>query len=529
MGLFLYLIPVAIYLFYKWATANYDFFEKQGIAFVKPLPGLGSNMGIFFKKKPFVQSLMELYNQFEDEKVFGAFEFRRPVVSIRDPKIVKHLAVKDFDHFSDHRVLIKEDIDPLVGKLLTSLTGQKWKDMRATLSPAFTGSKMRQMFDFVSEVGQQSAKAMSEDITKGGENAFEFKALASKFTVDVIASCAFGIEVNSFTNPGNDFYRIAMKIANLNVMRQIAVFFGYMIMPQVMKKLGFYLLDKEMADFFHKATHETMKIREEKGIVRNDMINLLMQARKGQLAHTKEAEEKGAEGFATVQESEVGRAEAKTKFDDMDLTAQCLIFFLAGFDTVATTMSFLAYELMCNPDIQQKLYEEIRDTEKELEGKKISYERLQGMKYLDQVVSETLRKWPVAGATDRQCVKDYDLEFDGKVLHFNKDVNFTIPIWCFHHDPKYFPEPEKFDPERFSEENRGNIDPDTYIPFGIGPRNCIGSRFALMELKTIFYYLLLNFSFEVTGKSTIPFEYEKVPFAMKPLNGVWVGLKPRDQ
>lgn len=206
--------------------------------------------------------------------------------------------------------------------------------MRATLSPAFTGSKMRQMFDFVSEVGQQSAKAMREDISKGGENAFEFKALASKFTVDVIASCAFGIEVNSFKNPSNDFYRIAMKVTNLNVMRQIAVFFGYMLMPQIMKKLGFNLLDKEMTDFFHEATHETMKIREEKDIVRNDMINLLMQARKGQLAHTKEAEEKGAEGFATVQESEVGRAEVKTKFDDMDLTAQCLIFFLAGFDTV---------------------------------------------------------------------------------------------------------------------------------------------------------------------------------------------------
>lgn len=103
-----------------------------------------------------------------------------------------------------------------------------------------------------------------------------------------------------------------------------------------------------------------------------------------------------------------------------------------------------------------------------------------------------------------------------------------IPIHCFHNDPQYFPEPDKFDPHRFSEENRKNIDLDTYMPFGIGPRNCIGSRFALMELKTIFYYLLLNFSFEKTEKTQIPFKYENVPFAMKPENGFWVDLKPRD-
>ena len=76
--------------------------------------------------------------------------------------------------------------------------------------------------------------------------------------------------------------------------------------------------------------------------------------------------------------------------------------------------------------------------------------------------------------TDRVCVKDYNLKYDDKVLHFTKGLQIGIPIYCFHHDPKYFPEPEKFDPERFNEENRGNIDPDTYLPFGVGPRNCIG-------------------------------------------------------
>lgn len=151
-----------------------------------------------------------------------------------------------------------------------------------------------------------------------------------------------------------------------------------------------------------------------------------------------------------------------------------LIFFLAGFETTATVMTFLAYEVCVNPDVQQKLYEEIVEIESNLNGKRINYETLQKMKYLDQVVSECLRKWTTP-LTDRMCVKEYDCEYgDGAEFRFEKGVTFWIPIYGIHHDPNYFPEPEKFDPERFSDENKHNIVPGTYMPFGVGPRNCIG-------------------------------------------------------
>lgn len=117
-------------------------------------------------------------------------------------------------------------------------------------------------------------------------------------------------------------------------------FIGYLSMPKVMTALKIKFFDQETTEFFQNAIEETMKIREEKGIIRHDMINLLIQAKKGKLTHEKEKEsEKTTDGFATVEESQVGTAEVKRKWEDDDLTAQCFIFFFAGMKIMIKVMS----------------------------------------------------------------------------------------------------------------------------------------------------------------------------------------------
>ena len=190
---------------------------------------------------------------------------------------------------------------------------------------------MRQMFQFVSSVGQQAAKSINDQIKNGGESTFEFKDLARKFTVDVIATCAFGIEVDSFKNPSNDFHRIAAKVANFGSLATTIKFMGYFLSPKLMTMFNVKFFDTETTEFFQGAIGETMKAREEKGIIRHDMINLLIQAKKGKLTHEKEEkEDKVVEGFATVEESQVGKSQIVRKWEDDDLTAQCFIFFFAG-------------------------------------------------------------------------------------------------------------------------------------------------------------------------------------------------------
>lgn len=143
-------------------------------------------------------------------------------------------------------------------------------------------------------------------------------------------------------------------------------------------------------------------------------------------------------------------------------------------------------------------------------------------------VLEILRKFPVQIATDRLSTKPYVLqpttENETPVL-IEVGTAIIIPTYALHHDPEYFPDPEKFDPERFSDENKQNIKPYAYQPFGIGPRSCIASRFAIMEIKLVFFHLLSKFELVPVEKTRIPLVYKKTMMTLSSEYGFWLGLK----
>ncbi|XP_055697001.1 cytochrome P450 9e2-like [Phlebotomus papatasi] len=449
---------------------------------------------------------------------------RKPRFMIRDPELIKQITVKDFDHFLDHRFNIDERNEPLFGRNLLILKGQRWREMRSTLSPAFTGSKMRTMFQLVSECCSEVISFLEND-ANGKVRQTDLKDLFSKYTNNVIASCAFGLKVDSLKDKNNEFYLYGKEATNLEGLGTL-FFFMQMIFPKLSKVLRLNLFSEAFSKFFRNLVWDTIRHRERENIIRPDMINLLIQARKGKLKHEVEVNYK--EGFAVVQETHVGEAIDKSKLQEDDLTAQCLIFFLAGFETSSTCMCFTAHEIAVNPEVQKKLLVEVDAMKEKLDGKPLTYELLQDMHYLDMVVSESLRKWPPAVATDRECCKPYTIKTDTISCDVKVGEAVIIPIVSLHHDPQYFPNPSRFDPERFSEENKDKINPFMYIPFGVGPRNCIGSRFALMETKAIIYYILTKFTFEVSEKTQIPLKLAKSGLFLRGEKGFWVDLKPRN-
>lgn len=145
-----------------------------------------------------------------------------PVVVIKDVELIKKITIKDFDHFTDHNSsAINDKTDPLFSKNLLALSGEKWKDMRGILSPAFTSSKMKGMFFIMKEC----AKEFVNFFTAKDEPLIELdiKEVLNKFTNDVIASAAFGVTCNSFEDEKNEFYKMGQDIANVNGLRGIKI------------------------------------------------------------------------------------------------------------------------------------------------------------------------------------------------------------------------------------------------------------------------------------------------------------------
>ncbi|GAB0096685.1 Cytochrome P450 [Sergentomyia squamirostris] len=522
----LLLLGFVVYKYREMNAKNQDYFKERGIKSVKRRPAVQGLLQVILKKVGMVDIVNDRYWEHPDEKIIGMWDMSKPLLMLRDPDLVKLIGVKEFDHFQDRRSLITEEMDELFGNSLLVLKGQKWRDMRSTLSPAFTGSKMRLMCELVVEICEQMVKFVKEDARTKGPQTYEMKDLFSRMTNDVIATCAFGVKVDSLEERSNEFYQAAQTLSNFASLKKGLKITGYRMFPRLMELFKVKINEPRETMFLRTLITESMKIREQKNIVRPDMINLLMDARKGRLTHT--TGDKDSAGFATVEESNIGLKNNKREWSEDEILAQCFLFLLAGFETVSSVLSFTAYEIAVNPGVQDRLYEEIQGVHEELQGKKLTYDLLQKMKYLDMVFSESMRKWPAAPFVDRICNKEFRMEYEtGKFFDVPIDLSFWIPIVSFHHDPKYFPEPDKFDPERFSDDNKVNINSSAYLPFGIGPRNCIGSRFALMELKSIMYYLILNFSLEVTEKTEIPVKLAKSLVSLQAENGIHLQLRPR--
>lgn len=143
---------------------------------------------------------------------------------------------------------------------------------------------------------------------------------------------------------------------------------------------------------------------------------------------------------------------------------------------------------------------------------------------------ETLRMWPSLALTDRLVTAPFTITAEQpgeKPLQMKEKDLIIIPIFGIHRDPKYYEEPDRFDPERFSPENRKNINPYTYMPFGVGPRNCIGMRLALLEVKVLFFYLLSHFEIVKTEKTEIPLKLKRTVVTLTAENGFPLAFRRR--
>lgn len=301
--------------------------------------------------------MKSLYDQIKaaNQRLGGIFIFSRPLCILTDPELIKSVMSTDFDYFNDRGFYHNEKVDPLSAHIF-NLSGTKWKNLRAKISPTFTSGKIKSMFPALMECSVPLQESISRCVQLG--EAIDIKEQLACYTTDVIGSCAFGLDCASFKDADAPFRKYGRKVFSGSFRTFARALFTFAF-PALAAKFGVRLFPPEVGDFYLKVVKDMVQHREANKIVRNDFLQLLMDIRTD------------GEGLTIEQ-----------------IAAQCFIFFLGGFETSSGTMSWSLYELSVNPEIQERARKEIKDVLAKHENQ-FTYEAVQEMKYLEQIVDGT--------------------------------------------------------------------------------------------------------------------------------------------
>uniref|UniRef100_A0A2H8TW02 Cytochrome P450 6a2 n=1 Tax=Melanaphis sacchari TaxID=742174 RepID=A0A2H8TW02_9HEMI len=488
---------------YVYLTYHYGKWAALGVSHAAPTPPFGSLSDVAMGRVPLVDVVHSLYQQFDGQRYFGIYEGRKPLLVIRDPQLVYTVMVKDFRSFVDRNANKVSFVHDKLFDHLVNLRGEQWKAIRAKLSPTFSAAKLKSMLSDINVCTARLIDNLNEQITSNS-GIVDVSEASAQFTTDTIGRCAFGLDLNTLSDPDSEFRRTGREVLMprfrstlLNLIRLLG--FGRLLDVFRIRGMPSYIYD-----FFDNLLETTIEQHKHDENARNDFIALLVKLK---------------------DEEKLKENEQKLFTDDI-LAANAFVFFIAGFETTASTISYCLYELAMNPEIQVKLREKIKQTLDANDGK-LSYDTLKDMKYLDMVINETLRLYPSVPVLGRVCTQKYTIADSN--ISLNVGERLLIPIYSLHHDPKYYSDPNIFDPERFTEENISSRPHGTYLPFGDGPRICIGLRFAMMETKSGLAEILSKFEVSPCKKTQYPIKINPRTILLTPKQSICLSFKKIDQ
>lgn len=267
----LHILIIGFYLYVKHA---HGYWKRKGLFYLEPTFFIGNQVGF---NKSFTLQFSDMYFNLKSKPYAGYYMILRPGLLVNDLDQIKNILVKDFVHFMDHSVEMNEKYDPVVGHLF-NLTGEKWKNLRIKITPTFTTTKMKYMFDSINSCADTMMEYLNDNFAQ--ERTDDVKEILAKFSTDVIGCCAFGIECNSFKDPNSKFRKMGKKIFKLPLYRKLLSRIMLFFFPGFLASIKFSLLGKEINDFFCNLVKDTVEYREKNNIVRNDFLQLLMDLNK---------------------------------------------------------------------------------------------------------------------------------------------------------------------------------------------------------------------------------------------------------
>ncbi|XP_007659558.2 thromboxane-A synthase [Ornithorhynchus anatinus] len=497
-----------LFVLLKWySTSAFSQLEKLGIRHPPPTPFIG-NLTLFCQG--YWESHRELIETYGP--LCGYYLGRQMYIVVSEPEMIEKILVKDFGNFTNRMVsgLIPKPLSDSV----VFLHGKRWSEVRWALTPAFGPEKLNQMLPLIDRACDTLLTNLRVRAESGA--ALDIHRSFGCLTLDIVASLAFGLQVDSQRDPGDPFVQHCRRFFEQSVPRPVLfLLHAFPFLAPLARALPSKSRD-ELSDFFRRAVQDVMarRSRQPAGERRRDFLQEMLDAHGRIGLPGPEQPDAAGPGAAP------GRAPEPLTEDE--LVGQALVFLIAGYATAANTLSFATYLLATHPEVQGKLLREV-DEFGESHGEPPTFSSLQeGLPYLDMVIAETLRMYPPAFRFTRVAAQD--CEVMGQRIPAGAVVETAVGH--LHRDPAYWPEPEKFLPERFDPETGQRPPPCAYLPFGAGPRACLGTQLGLLQIKLALLRTLRAFRVARCPGTQVPLRLTSQA-TLGPRDGVVVQLLPR--
>ncbi|KAK9744674.1 Cytochrome P450 [Popillia japonica] len=395
-------------------------------------------------------------------------------------------------------------LHPWLGRGLLTSTGQKWFQHRKLITPTFHFKILENFMVTIVEKTQTLLKILDG---RADGQVFNIYTYITHCTLDVICETAMGVNVNAMSGKDNDYVKAIYNISDIVLWRFMHPYipdYIFKYLPQGRK----YERDLRV---LHGFTEKVIADRKK--------------ALKTKILTPQDEPDNGNESWGIKKRLSfldllLEACDNNKILSDTDIREEVDTFMFEGHDTVTAAMSWNLLLLGNHQDIQEKAYEEIKAV---LQNKPTptTISELNELKYLERVIKESLRLFPSVPFISRQLEQEIQID----EYKIPSDVQAVLHIYGMHRNPDYYPEPEKFDPDRFLPENCVGRHPYAYIPFSAGPRNCIGQKFAMHEEKTILASIINRYKIVSVHRAE---DVKKIPdLILRPVNGVSVVLERR--
>ncbi|XP_055684921.1 cytochrome P450 6a22-like [Lutzomyia longipalpis] len=443
-----FLLVCATILLWSFWCYKFTYWSRRGVAHIPPTFPFGNirQVGRTLHSAELMKSVYEKFKG-SGHPFVGIFYFTRPVAVVTNLNLVRDILVRNFVQFNDRGVYSNPVDDPLSTHLF-SLEGEKWREIRRTVAPLFSPARIKTFHESIWEVASRLSLCIGTKTFQG--KTLNVSDLAARYVIDAIGHCVFGINPSALDDDSAPLHTISQKIFTLTPLQMLRHLFMQSF-GSIARKFHMKLTKNEVTDFFF-SLHRTQLGSSSDCTQPNCFMKLLNILQKD------------------------------GKLSDNQVIAQAFIFFVAGFETSAITIAYCLYELAWNQSIQERLRNEV--VENMEENGTLSWDAINRMTLLSAVVNETLRKYPPGGNFLR--VAREDVKVDERVIESGTLV--VIPLYGIHRDGDIYENPLDFNPDRPELTHHSC----TFMPFGDGPRHCIGRRFALHQIKLAISVLLCH-------------------------------------